>query len=63
MPAQYFGRNQKATVLEVTPQATIADIDTGTVNSGDSATDTVIEDIRTKFDTLKDELEALGLLA
>jgi len=63
MPAQYFGRNAKAMVSGVVPQTTIADIDTGTVNSGDSATDTVIEDLRTKFDTLKDELEALGLLA
>jgi len=57
---------QKIGFYDATPvvqQATIADIDTGTINSGDGATDTVIGDIRTKMDTLLAELEALGLLA
>lgn len=43
--------------------ASIADVNSGTVNSGDATTDTVITDMRTKVNSLISRLEALGLIA
>lgn len=58
--------SQKIGFYNATPvvqRSTIADINSGTLNSGDATTDTVIGDIRTKLNTLFAGLEALGLFA
>ena len=46
---------------ERSPSATIDDVDTGTINSGDATTDTVITSCKTRINAILALLEAQGL--
>jgi len=64
MPIQYFGSNNKTTIEGVTAQPHIADITDEVVDETyDADTATVINDLRTKVDTLLAQLRANGILA
>jgi len=51
-----------ASGVPIDDQTTITKKDTGTVNSGDGATDTVIKNNRTRIDEIETELVNLGIL-